>query len=339
MKKRFQVFVSSTYDDLREERQEVMQALLELDCIPAGMELFPAADDDQWTLIKRLIDECDYYIVIVGGRYGSVGPQGKSYTEMEYEYAQTRIPAMGFLHESPGQIPANKTESSADGKGHLARFRSSIEGRRHCKYWSSPKDLGGIVSRAIAMLMKTKPAVGWVRADLVPDESAAQEILKLRNRIAELERQITEAGESAPKGSEDLARGDETISLHFSFRHQHELVERPHEFTWSELLALLGPVLLGWASESDLKNKLTEAFKNRWRDKHKTEIDNAWMRDEDFQAVKIQLRALGLITKLAVAPTEIAKGQTYWTLTPYGDSVMTQVAAVRSAKPVTKPLT
>jgi len=53
MDKRYQVFVSSTYADLQEERQEVMQALLELDCIPAGMELFPAANEDQWTLIRR----------------------------------------------------------------------------------------------------------------------------------------------------------------------------------------------------------------------------------------------------------------------------------------------
>ena len=50
MEKRYQVFVSSTYADLQEERKTVMQALLELDCIPAGMELFPAANEDQWTL-------------------------------------------------------------------------------------------------------------------------------------------------------------------------------------------------------------------------------------------------------------------------------------------------
>jgi hypothetical protein len=51
-------------EDLKEERKEVIQALLELDCIPVGMELFPAADDDQWTLIRELIDDCDYYILI-----------------------------------------------------------------------------------------------------------------------------------------------------------------------------------------------------------------------------------------------------------------------------------
>ena len=56
MEKIFQVFVSSTFEDLQEERKEVMQALLELDCMPAGMELFPASNEDQWTLIKRVID-------------------------------------------------------------------------------------------------------------------------------------------------------------------------------------------------------------------------------------------------------------------------------------------
>jgi hypothetical protein len=88
--KRYQVFVSSTHEDLIEERQSVMHALLELDCIPSGMELFPAADDDQWTLIKRVIDDCDYYIVIIAGKCGSIGPTGLSYTRMEYEYAVSK---------------------------------------------------------------------------------------------------------------------------------------------------------------------------------------------------------------------------------------------------------
>jgi hypothetical protein len=78
MEKRYQVFVSSTYEDLQEERREVMQALLTLNCIPTGMELFPAADDDSWTWIKGFIEGCDYYVVIIGGRYGSTGKDGRS---------------------------------------------------------------------------------------------------------------------------------------------------------------------------------------------------------------------------------------------------------------------
>lgn len=103
MDKRYQVFVSSTYTDLHEERAEVMQALLELDCMPSGMELFPAANEEQWEWIKKVIDESDYYLVILGGRYGSISKKtGYSYTEMEYRYAvETGKPVIGFLHERP----------------------------------------------------------------------------------------------------------------------------------------------------------------------------------------------------------------------------------------------
>src|SRR4051812_3359759 len=105
MDKRYQVFVSSTYEDLQEERQEIMHALLELDCIPAGMELFPAANEDQWTLIQRVIDDCDYYLVILGGRYGSTDKEGMSYTEKEYRYALEKgKPTIGFLHRNPEDL-------------------------------------------------------------------------------------------------------------------------------------------------------------------------------------------------------------------------------------------
>src|SRR5713226_5081393 len=120
MNKRYQVFVSSTYEDLHEERREVMQALLALDCIPTGMELFPAADDDSWTHIERFIAGCDYYVVIVSGRYGSKGPAGKSYTEMEYDHAvKAGIPVLAFLHKDPGMIRADKTEATDAGKAAL----------------------------------------------------------------------------------------------------------------------------------------------------------------------------------------------------------------------------
>jgi nucleoside 2-deoxyribosyltransferase len=127
MDKRYQVFVSSTYEDLQEERQEVMHALLELDCIPAGMELFPAANEDQWTLIKQVIDDCDYYIVIVGGRYGSVDADGMSYTEKEYRYALEKDkPVIGFLHKNPDKLIAKKTEKSDGMKEKLDSFRTLV---------------------------------------------------------------------------------------------------------------------------------------------------------------------------------------------------------------------
>ena len=156
--KRYQVFVSSTYDDLQDERKEVMQALLELDCIPAGMELFPASSEDQWSLIKRVIDDCDYYILIIGGRYGSVGPDGISYTQMEFEYAlKTGKPIISFVHKNPASIPTGKSEQTDEGKKKLEEFKNLVE-KKLVKFWETPAELGSVVSRSMVKLMKNFPA-------------------------------------------------------------------------------------------------------------------------------------------------------------------------------------
>ena len=137
MEQRYQVFVGSTFRDLEAERQEVLHALLELDCIPSGMELFPAANETQWNLIKRVIDACNYYVLILGGRYGSIGPDGIGYTEMEYRYAlKTSKPVVAFLHRNPGKIIADNSETSAEGKQNLHAFRELVE-KKLCKHWES----------------------------------------------------------------------------------------------------------------------------------------------------------------------------------------------------------
>lgn len=113
MERRYQVFISSTFVDLVDERREVMQALLEMDCLPAGMELFPAGNTDQWTLIQGVIEQSDYYLVILGGRYGSTTEEGISYTEKEYDYAvELGIPVMGFVVADPGEVPVKNTDKS-----------------------------------------------------------------------------------------------------------------------------------------------------------------------------------------------------------------------------------
>src|SRR5215471_2014903 len=88
IRKRLQVFVSSTFEDLREERQAAVEAILSAGHIPAGMELFAAGDESQMEVIKQWIDESDVYLLILAGRYGSIDEKsGKSYTQLEYEYA------------------------------------------------------------------------------------------------------------------------------------------------------------------------------------------------------------------------------------------------------------
>lgn len=99
MNKKLQVFVSSTYTDLIEERQAAVEAILDAGHIPAGMELFKAGNESQLQTIYKWIDESDIYMLILGGRYGSLeSKSGKSYTQLEYEYALSKdIPVFAVV--------------------------------------------------------------------------------------------------------------------------------------------------------------------------------------------------------------------------------------------------
>jgi hypothetical protein len=173
-RKRYQVFVSSTYVDLIDERNAVIQALLEMDFIPCGMELFPAADEDQWSLIRRVIDDCDYYVVIVAARYGSIGPGGKSYTQLEYEYAVAQgKPAIAFLHSNTNSLPNDQCEQTDQGKVKLQRFRDLCQGRM-CKPWKTSESLAAMVCSSLSKLVHQRPGVGWIRADTAVNHQAIE---------------------------------------------------------------------------------------------------------------------------------------------------------------------
>ncbi|MBX3644909.1 MAG: DUF4062 domain-containing protein [Rubrivivax sp.] len=215
---RHQVFVSSTYVDLVEERSEVMQALLELECMPAGMELFPAANDSQWEWIKRVIDESDYYIVIVGGRYGSVSKDsGLSFTEMEYRYAvETGKPVIGFLVDDPSRLPSKVVEQQASRVKKLEAFRELVKGRL-CKFYSSPADLGAKVSRSLTQLRKQHPRPGWLRADVLAALPSADDVLRLKSENEEMRKRLEIYGLEEPKSRDHLASGSDEYELDFVF--------------------------------------------------------------------------------------------------------------------------
>lgn len=342
MDKRYQIFVSSTYEDLQPERQEVMHALLELDCIPAGMELFPAANDDQWTLIRKVIDDCDYYIVIIGGRYGSVGTDGISYTEMEYRYAsEIGKPIIAFLHKDPGNLPAIKTEQTEEGRKKLDEFKELAQ-KKMCKYWTSPDNLGSVVSRSLIQLIKNIPSVGWVKADQIASVEATKEILRLRQQVDELQKEIEQARTTAPRGSELLSQDDDTFKMHFIIGYSRlgelgsKSVDSQFITTWNNIFSTIAPSMIHECHEREMR-RLLNAF---IRDKNEVQVKKTLaieklnykglsIKDNDFQTIKVQLRALGLIMMSQKRQRSVKDTDTYWTLTPYGDEVMNRLRAIR----------
>ena len=179
MEKKYQVFISSTYEDLKEERKKIIDVLLQNNCIPAGMELFSATDGAQMETIKSVIDLCDYYVLILGNRYGSINEEtGKSYTEMEYDYALSKgIPVLVFAKN----IDVNNIESNEDYsyKDKLKKFREEALKSRLGVIWSDLSDLAIRVGSSINQAFSQNPRAGWVRLK--------ENITGLPNKIIKLE--------------------------------------------------------------------------------------------------------------------------------------------------------
>lgn len=268
LKKRYQVFVSSTYEDLVEERRHVMQALLETKCIPTGMELFPAASTDQWNLIKRIIDECDYYIVVVAGRYGSIGKAGIGYTEQEFDYAvEIGKPVIGFYHRDLNALPGAKLESRDEARAKLGDFTKKIKARL-CRPWLTPAELGSGVKSAILNELEFNPRPGWVRADSVFTPEGVE---KLKQRVADLEEQLKRAESKSQVNqyrTQDL--GSEFIEIktraNYCFeagsnQTSDEVEEQiTVSWTWDRLLMLFSEQLKERTGMTDLRITLESAI-------------------------------------------------------------------------------
>lgn len=185
MEKRFQIFISSTYIDLIKERDKVIQAVLELNHFPSGMELFPAVGIPPKDVIEKYLKGCDYYLLIIAGRYGSLTREGISYTEWEYNIAlKCGLPVIAFLHGDTKSIPSGKTDEKSYLRKKLLAFREKVENGNHTvKYWSNADELKAQVLSSIPWAIKFQPQIGWVRGNNVASDDAQKEINKLKNNI------------------------------------------------------------------------------------------------------------------------------------------------------------
>lgn len=336
--------------------------LLNLDALPAGMELFPATNDDAWTLIKRVIDESDYYLLVVGGRYGSVDDETNlSYTEKEFDYAvDQKKPVMAFLHGDPGKIPSERTDQNDEAREKLNAFREKVKNAVHVNHWNAKNELAGLVAKSFVKIQKSHPEIGWIRGDTETADSALAEINDLRKQLDAAQRQIAESKEHPPPGTNHLSQGEDPFRV--ALRGQVEVQYKGSQsyawetwtkyadvaVNWDQLFAAVGPDLLDQVEQKALRKNLDhwllEKFGTEWSAQVREAIandgkkirDSRRMRltldDEDFGTIIVQLRALGLIHR-SERKRPVADKGTYWSLTPFGDTHLTTLRAIRRELP------
>lgn len=160
--KKYQIFISSTYKDLINYRSVVSDEITFRGHIPAGMEDFTACGDDLETYIKRVIDDSDYYVLIIGQRFGSSIPTDEniSYTMLEYEYAKSKgMRILPFIYNGTQILDGNDLDVNKD---KFDRFVSQIS-KSVPQYFKDENELARKLTKALENEMKNHPQKGWIR--------------------------------------------------------------------------------------------------------------------------------------------------------------------------------
>lgn len=218
--RKYQVFISSTFADLKEERRKILDVLLMADCIPAGMEAFVASDAEQFEVIKKVIDLCDYYILIIGKRYGSINAQtGLSYTEMEYNYAiSQKIPVFVFAIDESVAVPESKADTDLQRVAALKSFRQKALGNRLGAIWKTADDLIGMVSVSITRAIKETPRPGWQRTPNYSEASLHCVIIELKQERNKLAAELDKAQKQIQALSMPSDLAYETCTINIKYR-------------------------------------------------------------------------------------------------------------------------
>lgn len=327
--KKYQVFISSTYSDLKEERRKILDILLMADCIPAGMEAFVASDVEQFEVIKKVIELCDYYILIIGKRYGSINEQtGLSYTEMEYDYAkELGLPVLVFALDESVDLPPEKMENNSERIAALQMFREKALANRLATIWKTEGELTSAVAISVLKAKSDIPRPGWQRATDYDEASLRRQIMQLQKEKDKLAADVKMAKEQISSLTQitDIAFEDCVVTIAFKKHNTGTSATYGHiERNLPELFKIIATQMMDVAITEDgieialLANLFPQHY-----------IDYTLTDRQLIKRVLNQLKALDLL----YSQWNQEKGTLFWGVTAKGELERNKMILVRKNAP------
>lgn len=328
---KYQVFVSSTYKDLHDERDLVIKAILEMGHIPVGMEMFSAADEEQWNIIKKQIDQSDYYVVISAHCYGTCDASGLGYTEKEYDYALSKnVPTLGFIVDDQVSWPKEKSDVDKVNIKRLKAFKEKVK-QKPVSFWKNGEDLYGRCSIALMKAFNAYPREGWVRASDVQDTAAAKEIVRLSSENATLRDRLEvfskEAAESSKikKATETLRNNKRKLDV---WRKGGSDWESGKELTLYQIFEVLAPELQVEFALTELARYVATNINGI----DHQEIRQSWPTPRNsLRSLLADLAALGCVEP-SKKRKPVSDKEEYWSLSSFGISVLAEMRRRRLNK-------
>lgn len=185
VKKRHEVFISSTSQDLSEAREAISDATIFCGHFPSSMEQFTAGTERDVDIIKEAIASADIFVILVGSRFGSEvqGAEGKHFLEIEYEIAMDHNkPILAFLLNE-NEYTSNRSSIPLDDHEHnhetdLRKFRERVTKRpdgtgKIPGYFSLSHGTAELVAAYIPALGEVIKRLdgkgGWIRSEVYED--------------------------------------------------------------------------------------------------------------------------------------------------------------------------
>lgn len=340
LKKKLQVFISSTFIDLIDERQAAVQAVLDAGHIPAGMELFKAGNRTQLETIYRWIDDSDVYMLILGGRYGNLEEEsGKSYTHLEYEYAiHSGMPVFAvvlsdaFL-EAKVKILDNKNVYEIDNKQKYLEFKSIVM-TKIIRIVNDSKDIMLTIHTTLKDFLEDYEFVGWVRSDnteantalLIQVNDLNIENRKLQDEQRALKEQLKQIQGSftnnlAFEGQDIMLEGTYEVRRGTRPPYSYDKRKIQKSISWDQMFLLWSPRLLSTLNATRAKGELESALKDHMEQYFK-------LNENQFNKIKMQYHALGLINIYEGGTTTGGTAE-FIVITPKGKNYLIQNSAVK----------
>ncbi len=154
------IYLSSTFEDLKDFRLAVVQALRQSEYRVIAMEDYVATDQRPVDKCLKDVEQADIYVGIFAFRYGYIppsdhnNPNGLSITELELRHAQhLNKPCLTFLadQKASGFPPTSMDAFTGDGEAgrYIKRLRDELGRERMKSPFSAPHHLASLVQAAV----------------------------------------------------------------------------------------------------------------------------------------------------------------------------------------------
>lgn len=294
--KRYQVFISTSGQDMQPERIILAQTLVGMGFFSWGLEQRTPLST---AFARRQIDDCDYVVILLGSQYGEQSVSGVGYMHLEYIYAVSKQkPVIVFMHDDPDSRDESLHDAKPELREKFKEFRKLLQSEVDQVFtYRTLRDLEMAVRLNMPQMLERYPVTGWVR----PQNTQAlhDEIDELKAKIAQME---ADAGKSEPDPFLTLPK----VSMHevFSFEYRMHAYQDGNfkelkvqkKLTWAELLVILGDTFINPTPEEFFSKRMNEYLNETGLEDARVEmprahaVARAQMNIRALHSLKLQMR-------------------------------------------------